>query len=155
MWGSPCGTGLGSWPGLDIDEACRANSELVPDVVYLPELPARGVGADLIGRTASLLPGMSVDLQPSGWRVVPRPGVDAQRARALLNRDLDALEIALYGFSGVVKVQVAGPWTLAAGLYSQRGDRLLADRGARSDIAASLADAAGKEADIVTTMGRD
>jgi methionine synthase II (cobalamin-independent) len=37
-------------------------------------------------------------------------------------------------------VQVAGPWTLAAGLERTRGDRAVVDPGARRDLAQSLAE---------------
>ena len=48
----------------------------LPDLPHLPELPARGAGADLIGRTAALLSDLRVDLQPGGWRLSggPAPG---------------------------------------------------------------------------------
>ena len=64
----------------------------LPDLPHLPELPARGPGADMIGRTAALLIDLPVDLQPSGWRLADRPGRDLRRPRDLLARDLDALE---------------------------------------------------------------
>jgi hypothetical protein len=114
-------------------------------VPYLPELPARGPGADLIGRAAGLLVDLPVDLQPSGWRLVDRPGVDLRRARDLLARDLDALEEVAEGYAGPLKVQVAGPWTLAATVERPRGDRVLADHGARRELAQALAEG-GKRA---------
>jgi methionine synthase II (cobalamin-independent) len=40
----------------------------------------------------------------------------------------------------VLKVQVAGPWTLAATVERPRGDRVLADVGARRELAQSLAE---------------
>ena len=50
---------------------------------------------------------------------------------------------------GRLKVQVAGPWTLAASLELTRGDKALADPGAVRDIAESLADgAAAHVADV-------
>jgi methionine synthase II (cobalamin-independent) len=39
-----------------------------------------------------------------------------------------------------MKVQVAGPWTLAATMERPRGDRVLADHGARRDLAQALAE---------------
>jgi methionine synthase II (cobalamin-independent) len=142
-WPAPGATGVGSLPGDDPDEACRiVVGELgdPPGLPHLPELPDRGAGADLVGRTAALLEGLAVDLQPAGWRLVARPGLDQGRALALLGRDLDALELALLAYRGAVKVQLCGPWTLAAALDRGRGDRVLADHGARRDVAQSLAE---------------
>ncbi|GAB76645.1 hypothetical protein SAMN05421595_1778 [Austwickia chelonae] len=110
-----------------------------PGVPYLPELPGRGPGADMIGRTAALLVDMPVDLQPSGWRIVDRPGRDHSRARGYLRNDLDELAEAFDGYHGILKLQVAGPWTLAAELRVHRGERTIVDPGACRDVAASLA----------------
>jgi methionine synthase II (cobalamin-independent) len=112
----------------------------LPDFAHLPELPARGPGADLIGRSAALLVDLAFDLTPSGWRLVPRPGIDQRRAKELLARDLDALHDVADGWTGPVKLQAAGPWTLAAGLERSRGDRAVVDAGARRDLAQSLAE---------------
>lgn len=111
------------------------------NIPYLPELPQRGPGADLIGRTAGLLVELPVDLQPMGWRFVDRPGKDASRTAALLREDLDELAEAFDGYTGPLKVQVAGPWTLAASVWLTRGERAVIDEGACRDIVASLADA--------------
>lgn len=137
-------TGIGSWPGTDMGEALRTVRDLLAGehLPYLPELPARGPGADLVGRAAGLLTGLAVDLQPSGWRFVDRPGRDAQRTASLWRRDLDDLAEVFDGYEGQLKVAVAGPWTLAAGLRLHRGERALADAGAVRDILASLAEGA-------------
>ncbi len=67
-------SGVGSWPGESPREAVRAVRDLLGDgVPHLPELPGRGVGADMIGRAASLLEGLHVETQPFGWRLVDRP----------------------------------------------------------------------------------
>ena len=50
------------------------------------------------------------------------------------------LEELTQGFDGTLKVQVAGPWTLAATVERQRGDKVLADVGARRDLAQALAE---------------
>jgi hypothetical protein len=78
---------------------------------YLPELPARGPGADIIGRGAGLLADLEVDLQPMGWRFVDRAGRDSHRTSALLREDLDELAEAFDAYEGDLKVQIAGPWT--------------------------------------------
>ncbi len=72
--------------------------------------------------------------------------MDERRARDHLSRDLDALEERLTGYAGLLKVQVCGPWTLAAGVELHRGDRSVADRGAVRDIAAALAEAVRQHA---------
>ncbi len=105
---------------------------------YLPELPGRGVGADLIGRTASLLVELPVEVQPSGWRVADRPGRDHKRARDHLLRDLDALEEVAQGYTGPLKIQVCGPWTLVGSVELRYGDKILADAGAVRDVTDSL-----------------
>ena len=67
------GTGVGSWPGSDP----RRAAEIVVGELhlpYLPELPARGVGADLIGRAGALLIDVAIDTVPRGYRIVARPG---------------------------------------------------------------------------------
>src|SRR4051794_25464190 len=114
-------TGIGSMPGEDIDAALGVVADALPDLPHLPELPARGAGSDMIGRTAGQLVDLHIDLQPAGWRLVPRPGLDEMRARDRLDRDLDALVPALPGYDGEFKVQLAGPWTLAATLELPRG----------------------------------
>jgi methionine synthase II (cobalamin-independent) len=139
-WPPGAATGIGSWPGTDVDEAVRTVLGELPDLPYLLELPARGVGAELIGRTAGLLVDMPVEVQPSGWRVTARPGRDLRRARDLLKRDLDALQAQAEGYVGALKVQFAGPWTLAAGVELPSGHRVVSDYGATRDLAASLAE---------------
>lgn len=138
-------TGIGSWPGTGVAEAVAAVRDLLAQpggggLPYLPELPARGPGADLVGRGAGLLVDLPVDLQPSGWRLTQRPGRDAARTAALLREDLDELAAAYDGWTGALKVQVAGPWTLAAGLQTSHGAPVLADAGAVRDLVASLAE---------------
>jgi hypothetical protein len=127
-------------PGTDPLETARLVVGEVPDLPFLPELPARGPGADMVGRTAGLLVDLAVDLQPSGWRLVPRPGMDLRRAWDFLARDLDALQEAADEFTGVLKVQAVGPWTLASEVELPRGDKALADPGAVRDLTASLSE---------------
>ena len=91
-WGPA--TGIGSLPGADPAEAVRLVLGELPGMPHLPELPGRGAGADMVGRTAALLVDLAVDLTPAGWRLVPRGGIDQQRAEEFLARDLDALHDA-------------------------------------------------------------
>lgn len=87
-----------------------------------------------------MLAELGADLQPAGWRLTDAPGRDHRRARSLLAQDLDVLEELGEGYQGWLKVQVVGPWTLAATVERPRGDRLLADHGARREVAQSLAE---------------
>ena len=129
-WGPGAATGIGSLPGEDPAEAVRIVLGELPDLPHLPELPARGPGADMAGRGAALLVDLPVDLQPSGWRLVDRPGRDPRRSLDLLARDVDALEEAAEGYAGPLKLQVAGPWTLAATMELHYGDKAVSDPGA-------------------------
>jgi hypothetical protein len=132
-------TGVGSHPGEDHIEAIKVVLGEVPSLPYLPELPARGVGADMIGRTAALLVDLSVEVQPSGWRLSGRPGRDHRRAVDHLRRDIDGLEEIGHDYAGPLKLQVCGPWTLASSIELKYGDKMLADAGAVRDLTASLA----------------
>lgn len=131
-------TAAGSLPGTDFRGALTAMAEALPEVLPLPELPVRGVGSDMIGRALGLASGLGFDLQPAGWRLVPNPGADHRRAVAQWRRDLDDAEELLQGFEGVLKIGVAGPWTLASSVERPLGDRLLADHGARRELAQAL-----------------
>ena len=140
-WPPASATGVGSLPGADPAEAMRLVFGELPDLPHLAELPARGPGADLPGRTAALLVDLPVELAPAGWRFAARPGRDLSRARGLLSADLDALEEAADGYRGPLKIQACGPWTLAATIELIRSqNRALADPGAIADLTASLAE---------------
>ena len=138
-------TGIGSWPGT----APRAAAEVIVgelhQLPYLPELPARGVGADMIGRAGALLIDVAIDTVPRGYRIAGRPGSVSRRAASLLAEDIDALEEAWEKSGGArpgrsVKVQAPGPITLAAQLELSNGHRAITDRGALRDLTASLAE---------------
>ena len=114
-------------------------------MAHLVELPARGVGADVIGRAGALLVDIAIDTVPRGYRLTARPGAVTRRAVSLLAEDIDALEEAwevagLRGSGRPVKVQAPGPITLAAELEMSNGHRAITDPGAFHDIAASLAE---------------
>ena len=94
----------------------------------------------MIGRTAGMLVDLHVDLQPVGWRFVDRPGKDAGRTAALLREDLDELAETFDGHTGRLKVQVVGPWSLAASVWLHRGERAIVDDGACRDLVESLAE---------------
>lgn len=112
---------------------------------HLVELPARGVGADMIGRAGALLVDIGIDTVPRGYRIAAGRSAAVRRAVSLLDEDLDALEEAwenagLRGGDRVVKVQAPGPVTLAAHLELANGHRALTDAGAFRDLAESLAE---------------
>lgn len=140
------GTGLGSWPGISVRQAAEVVvGELGGAMAHLMELPARGVGADRIGRAGALLVDVFIDTTPRGYRLVARPGAVTRRAISLLGEDVDALEEAwesagLRGSGHPVKIQAPGPLTLAAELELSGGHRAITDPGALRDLAASLAE---------------
>ena len=138
---------MGSWPGTDVRETLAVVRDLLADpgdgaegLPYLPELPDRGPGADLVGRGLGCSVDLPVDLQPSGWRLTDRPGRDQNRTGAFLREDLDELAEAFDGWTGRLKLQVAGPWTLAASTWLPRGERVASDPGATRDLVDSLAE---------------
>lgn len=142
-------SGHGPWPGREGDEleaqltVFGELSELPSGADALPfvtQLTGRGPGADPVGRTALLLAELSVEFGPHGWKLADHPGIDHRRAESFLREDLGALAIAAHGHTGPLTVEVQGPWTLAATLWSARGDRVLADAGARRDLSAALAE---------------
>jgi len=140
-WPAQSATGVGSMPGTDPLETMRLVVDELPDLPFLAELPARGPGADLTGRTAAMLVELPAETTPRGWRLAERPGRDLRRAQSLLARDLDALEEVAEGFAGVLKISACGPWTLAATIELTRSQEpVLADRGAVGDLTASLAE---------------
>ncbi|MFE9682390.1 methionine synthase [Streptomyces sp. NPDC002701] len=131
-------------PGGDAREAAKsvAGTFEGPEtgMPFLAELPARGPGADMIGRTAGMLVELYARVEPSGWRLGDRPGRDTKRARSWLGEDLDALEEFTQGYEGPLKVQAVGPWTLASALELRNGEVALSDAGACRDLAGSLAE---------------
>ena len=136
-------TGVGSHPGDDqaaYEEAVRLVLGELPELAYVPEVPGRGAPAGMVGRSLALLSGLGADLQPAGWRLTDGSGVDHRRAVSLLGQDLDFLEEQAQEYTGLLKTQVAGPWTLAATVERPRGDRVLADHGARRELAESMAE---------------
>jgi methionine synthase II (cobalamin-independent) len=136
-------TGIGSMPGEEFLESQKqVLGELDGDrgVPHLVELPGRGITAGMVGRTLALVADVGVDLQPAGWRLTDASGVDHRRSRSLLAQDLDGLEELAQDLTGAFKIQVTGPWTLAATVEKPRGDKVLSDHGARRDLAQALAE---------------
>ena len=142
-------TAVGSMPGTSpVEAAAVVVGELGQGdgVPHLPELPARGPGADLVGRTMGLLsqvsPDLAVETTPAGWRVTDAPGRAMRRALSWMGEDLDIWEESLDGYAGWHAASLAGPWTLAAVVELRTGERAVRDAGACRDLAAALAHAA-------------
>ncbi len=135
-------TGIGSWPLTTIDEAVRQAVELW-DLPYLPELPGRGPGAEMVGRALGLLE-IGMERGPSRWHVGATYGQEQRRARAMLRDDLDVLAEVLDGYEGPVKVSLAGPYTLLATVDLFRGEPMVLDPGARRDLVQAHRAAAGE-----------
>lgn len=132
-------TGIGSVPGTLVADWPARIADQLPDLPHVPELPQRGPGADMIGRTLGLLSEISPDFRAAttvtGWELTPAER-DMRRARALLREDLDAVEQDWQGHTGPAKQQLAGPYTIAAAV-ERKGRRLLADPGVVRDLVAA------------------
>ena len=111
-WHVGAATGIGSLPGTSPDEAARMIAGELPELPYLAELPDRGVGADMVGRTIGLLVDIFGEVVPSGWRVARRPGRDTRRANDFLEWDLDA---ATEHYAGAGLGETAGLRAVDAG----------------------------------------
>lgn len=98
----------------------------------------------MIGRTGGILTtvasSLGMETTPAGWRIAMAPGKQMRMARSFLGEDLDALEESCQDYRGPVKIQVAGPWTMAASVELRTGERALRDPAAVWDIAQALAE---------------
>ncbi|KDE98134.1 methionine synthase [Mycolicibacterium aromaticivorans JS19b1 = JCM 16368] len=154
-------TGIGSWPGSAPREAAEIVVGELHRLPHLVELPARGVGADMIGRAGALLVDIAIDTVPRGYRIAARPGAVTRRAKSLLDEDIDAIEEAWEKAGGPgpgsgrpVKVQAPGPVTLAAQLELPNGHRALTDAGAVRDLTSSLAEGVARHrAELARRLG--
>lgn len=143
-------TSAAAFGGTDVRAAARIALGETPELPVLPALADRGIGADPIGRTAAFLVDLPVDTSPRAWKLSDTRGRAARRAADFLDRDLDAMEEQFELARGAVvdgasaspsrgvRVEVCGPWTLAAKLELPGGRPALSDSGARRDVAESL-----------------
>ena len=141
-------TGVGSMPGTDAREATSIVLGELGSFPHVVELPARGPGADPLGRTACLLADVDrsfeVETTVSGWRVGHAGQAALRRARAWLSQDIELLEESAGSHRGPVKVQMVGPLTVAARVEDAAGESLLRDPGAVHEVAAASANAASE-----------
>ncbi|SHK19745.1 Cobalamin-independent synthase, Catalytic domain [Pseudonocardia thermophila] len=161
-WPAGTATAVGSMPGTDPREAAAIVAGELPGMPALPELPARGAGSDMIGRTGALLVDLPLELKAGRWTVASRPGKDRRRAIDVLRGDMDAFDEACDPVRPeFVKIAVAGPWTLAAAVELRTGHRVITDRGAVREFAQSLTEglrqhvaevAARREAAVVVQL---
>jgi methionine synthase II (cobalamin-independent) len=144
-WSAAQATSIGSFPGTSARETARIVAGELPGFIHVAELPDRGPVAEIIGRTGGMLAAVSdhfaLETTPAGWRFTSAAGRQMRQAWSMLGEDLDALEEQAQEYTGPVKVQVAGPWTLAASLELRTGERALRDDVAVWDIAEGLAEA--------------
>ena len=151
-------TGIGSWPGTAARQAAEVVVGELHRLTHLVELPARGVGTDMIGRAGALLVDIGIDTVPRGYRIASGRSSTVRRAASLLGEDVDALEEAwetagLRGRGRKAKVQAPGPVTLAAHLELANGHRAITDAGALRDLAGSLAEGlAAHRADVARRL---
>lgn len=135
-------TGLGSMPGVSVRDALDIITDVVPDIIYVPELPARGPGADMIGRTFGVLnavdSALGVETTPSSYRLASGEGRIMRRAKSWLAEDIDGLEMIAADHSGWLKIAFAGPLSLAASVEPSAGERLISDEGAVRDLSQAL-----------------
>lgn len=144
-------------PGVDpVESADIVFGECLDGRVHVPVLPARGLGADSVGRTGAILKDLVLDRGPRSWRVARNPSRVTWLARDFLSRDVDACEAVWGSAVRTVRLPVVGPWTLAASVELAGGQLLLTDRGAVRYVAESLAEGLGHQArDIRRRTGAD
>lgn len=137
-------TGLGSMPGTDFRQATGVVRDLSEELFAWPEVPARDEASAMIGRTLGLL-AQATSRSPDGWRLSSSPDAAQLRAARWWGHDLDDFEELTQGYTGTIKLAVAGPWTLASQLRLAHPtmNHVIADRGACRDLAQALAEGIG------------
>ena len=132
-------SGLGSMPGTDMSLAADVvGGESTDGEVLIPLLPARGLGADAVGRTGVVLQDVVLDRGPRSWRIADHPSRVTWQARDLLTRDLDVCEELWNGAAETIRFSVVGPWSLGASVELPSGHRMLTDHGSVRFLAESL-----------------
>lgn len=130
--------GLGELPGTSIAEAADIIQGETGDLLHLPQLPARGLGADAIGRSIGLIDALTVERGARSWMLSARPSRLTHRTRDYLAMDMDTCEETWGTSLDKVKVQVVGPWSLGARIELPNGHRVITDHGAMRDLTDAL-----------------
>ena len=138
-WNLTAATGVGSLPGTSRTRRRASSPANCRPCRTWSNCPTAGSAPTWSAGRSRMLVDIYGEVVPSGWRVSRRPGRDTSRAKDFLAWDLDAAQ-ERYAGAEWVKVQVCGPWTLAAMLEVPSGHRALTDPGAVDDLATSLAE---------------
>ncbi|HNP59112.1 MAG TPA: vitamin-B12 independent methionine synthase [Gordonia sp. (in: high G+C Gram-positive bacteria)] len=150
-------TGIGSMPGTDPLAAARVAFNEVA-LSFVPELPGRGIGADMVGRAAAILVDIPMEIERQGYRLASGRTRLMSRADGFLRADFDAAEevVERGGLSMPCKLAAIGPFTFAALVELPSGHKVLHDRGAWRDVVASLAEGLARRADdLARRLGVD
>ena len=157
-------SGLGEFPGTQIIDALhRVRGELGhPHLPFLPELPERGWQSTTLARTIATLSGMELEGASYGWRLVHARGGgtrESARARSCYVSDINALADVVGGESSGAsapedaapsfKIQLCGPYTLAARVYAPNGERAISDAGAARDIRDAFLEGLGESISLI------
>lgn len=136
----PHAIGLGPLPGTDITQAADVVRGELGELPHLPHLPQRGMGHDHVARTAVLLPSIDVGRGPRGWVLTARPQLLTRHMRDDVARDTDVIQEVWGETVEHLKIQVVGPWSLAAALELPSGHRAITDPGALRDLTLTLSE---------------
>jgi hypothetical protein len=123
-----------------------------PEAPFLPELPARGPGTDMVSRALGLIDQLGFESGPFGWTTAAHPSREQRWARARLRDDLELAAERLEGHKGDWHVSLTGPWTLSALVGRGSGELLLADAGACRDLAQAWLEAVAGWCDQVQRL---
>lgn len=139
-------TSVGSFPGTDSLAAARWSLLETPEFWTVPELPDRGPGSEMIGRTLGMLAGISdyfyAGLSPTGWELASGATRAITRAQSFLAEDFERVESVYISdpgvFSNAAKISVVGPLTLSASVGRSQAENLIVDVAAVFDVAQAL-----------------
>lgn len=127
-------TTAGPLPDDDSRRALAVMTEILPEILPLSELPARGVRSGTTDRALRIIDSLGFGIQSAGWHLTAAPRADHRRVRTRWCHDLGGTEELFQGFNDVLETGLAGPWTLAAAVKRPRGGWLLADHGTRREL---------------------
>ena len=142
-WPAATATGIGSMPGTSPAEADAVVLGELPGFPHLPELPARGPGSDLTGRTAGAAGRPAGRDGPAGLAVRAAAGPGPAPGGRAAGRGPGHHAGGRRWLRRAVQDPAGRPWTLAATIELNRSQNpALADPGAVADLIASLAEGA-------------